>query len=68
LRDALEFFDEVLRVNGKSKLENLEGKAIKYMDGWFGHDTQDVVTAKIARSRTVGTTNSLNKMLIGTVQ
>jgi hypothetical protein len=49
LRDALEFFDEVLRVNGKSKLENLEVKAIKYMDGWFGYDTQDVVTAKITR-------------------
>jgi hypothetical protein len=68
LRDALEFFDEVLRVNGKSKLENLEVKAIKYMDGWFGYDTQDVVTAKTTRSRTAGTTNSLNKMFIGTVR
>jgi hypothetical protein len=68
LRDALELFHEVLRVNGKSNLENLEVRAIKYMDGWFGHDTEDVITAKVTRQSSVAATHAVNRGLMGTVK
>jgi hypothetical protein len=67
LRDALELFHEVLRVNAESNLDYLEVKAIKYMDGWFGHDTEDVITATVTRSMSGDITNSVDKGLTGTV-
>jgi len=68
LRDALVLFHEVLRVNGKSNLESLEVRAIKYMSGWFGHDTEDVITAKVTRLKSTVETNSVDRGLSGTVK
>ena len=68
LRDALELFHEVLKVNVKSNLDHLEVKAIKYVDGWFGHDTEDVVTATVTRLISADAMKSVNKGLRGTVE
>ncbi|KAF4627581.1 hypothetical protein G7Y89_g10575 [Cudoniella acicularis] len=68
LRDALELFREVLRVNRKSELEELEIRAIKFKDGWFGDNYEDTDIAKVRRDESATRTDSVDSGLIGTFE
>jgi hypothetical protein len=38
------------------------------MDGWFGHDTEDVITAKVKRQSSAVAINSDDRGLTSTVE
>lgn len=66
LRDASELFRGILKVNRKSGLPELEVRTNKFKDGWFGHNSEEVVIAKVRKDNSA--TDSVDGGFIGTVE
>jgi hypothetical protein len=64
----MNLFREVLRVNRNSKLEKVEVRAIDYKDGWFGHNYEDVIIAKVVRDKESSVNGSGDIGVIGTIE
>lgn len=67
-RDAVELFQKISKVKRHTNLQYLEVRAIKYLPGWFGYDTEDVITAIVKRPDYAVTIDGDDMGLVATVE